>query len=416
MWLMGKLGVEFLEGGGYRAGAPERAEPQEALNMRVPLRPRDLIAVAAVSACALAASGTHVVDKGETLSDIAAEHGTTVQAIVEANGLSDADLIVAGQSLEMPSGTGSSSAGGSTYTVEDGDTLGAISRKFGTSVRALVEANGITNPNLIRTGTKLTIAGASSSAPASSGSSGGSGAQLPGQRHLVRPGETIAGIAGKYGVSTDDFVRWNGLQDGKIYASTSLILFDPGTLPGTKTASGPQTHTVANGETLSSIAGKYGSSSSAIAQASGLADANRISIGQDLTIPAASGGSAGQCPVPGANFINGWGYARSGGRSHNGIDLFAPTGTPVHAPASGWVDIATGTIGGRQFRLTDASGTLWFGSHMSDFGKSGQVNAGDVIGYVGDTGNAKGSNPHLHFEVHPDGQAVNPYPMLRTVC
>ena len=396
--------------------ATERVESLEALFMRVPLRPRDLIAVVALSAFALAASGSHVVRSGETLSDIASDHGTTVRALVESNGLSDPNLIVAGQTLEIPGGSGGSSA--TTYVVENGDTLGAIARKFGTTVRALVEANGITNPNLIRTGSELAITGSGSGSSTATASapapSSGTGKQLPGQRHLVKPGETVASIARKYGISASDFQRWNGLQDGTLYASTSLLLYDPGTLPGSG-SSAAQSYTVKNGDTLGAIARRFGSSSSAIAKATGLASANTIYVGQKLTIPGSSG-SAARCPVPGSRFINGWGFARSGGRSHAGIDLFAPMGTPVYAPASGWVDIATGSIGGLQFRLTDANGTLWFGSHLSKFGKSGQVSAGDVIGYVGDSGNAKGSNPHLHFEVHPSGQAVNPYPFLRSAC
>lgn len=392
--------------------------------MRVPLRPRDLIAVIALGAFALAGSGTHVVRSGETLSDIAADHGTTVRALVAANGIKNPNLVVAGRSLEIPSGGstggGAATGTGTTYVVENGDTLGAIARKFGTTVRSLVEANGITNPNLIRTGKKLTITASTAPGPAAQPArSGGvsSGAQLPGQRHLVQPGDTIGGIARRYGISQADFVRWNGLQEGRIYATTRLVLFDPGTLPGTAAVSkSTQSHTVRKGETLGSIAGRYGSSSSAIAKASGLSNVNQIRVGQTLTVPAGGGGGGTRCPVPGSRFTNGWGFARSGGRSHAGIDLFAARGTPIYAPVSGRVDIATGTIGGHQFRLTDSNGVLWFGSHMSDFGRSGQVSAGDIIGYVGDSGNARGSSPHLHFEIHPNGQAVNPYPLLRATC
>jgi murein DD-endopeptidase MepM/ murein hydrolase activator NlpD len=76
-----------------------------------------------------------------------------------------------------------------------------------------------------------------------------------------------------------------------------------------------------------------------------------------------------------------------------------------------------GTIGGYQFNLQGDDGVLYIGSHMDRFGASGRVHAGEIIGYVGDSGNAEGSRPHLHFEVHPDGgAAVNPYPALAKAC
>lgn len=391
--------------------------------MRAPLRSRDLMAIALMCVLALAASGTHVVSSGETLSEIAARNGTTVKALVDANGIRDPHLIVVGQELKIP-GSGGSGSGGGSYVVAAGDTLGDIAAKYGTTSRAIAEANNISNPNLILVGRSLNMPGGGV-APSSSGSapapaSTSSGKQLPGQYHSVRSGDTIAGIARKYGISQADFVRWNGLVDGKLYATTRMHLFDPGTLPGVSApaSTGSQTHVVANGETLGGIAGRYGSSSKAIAAASGLSNANRIYVGQKLTIPAGSGGGGGdiRCPVPGASYVNGWGFPRSGGRAHAGIDMFAPRGTPIYAPVSGRVDVATGTIGGHQFRLTSADGTLWFGSHMDRFGKSGQVSAGDIIGYTGDSGNAKGSRHHLHFEIHPGARAVNPYPLLRQIC
>ncbi len=384
--------------------------------MRAPIRPRHLMAVAVASVFALAASGTYVVRSGETLSQIAARNGTTVRALVEANGIANPDLIVAGQQLTV---TGAGSSGGatsSTYVVESGDTLARIAAKFHTTVSALASANDISNPNVIVIGTALTVPATGGGGSTGSSSAPSNGPQLVGQRHTVRSGETISGIASHYGLSQSDLIRWNGLVDGKLYATVSLVLYDPGTLPGSgAVSSGTQTHTVASGETLSAIASKYGASARAIAQASGISDVNTIRIGQTLTIPGGSGGGF-VCPVPGGTFFNDWGFPRSGGRHHAGNDIFAPLGTPVHAPTSGWVDVATGSIGGHQFRLTAADGSQWFGSHLDHFGKTGSVQAGDVIGYVGNTGNAKGGPTHLHFEIHPGANAVNPFPLLRSIC
>ncbi len=123
------------------------------------------------------------------------------------------------------------------------------------------------------------------------------------------------------------------------------------------------------------------------------------------------------CPVAGAvSFIDSWGYARSGGRRHKGVDMMASIGTPIAAPVSGTVSHRSNRVGGRSFHLQGNDGNYYYGTHLSDYGASGSVNAGDIIGYVGDDGNARGI-PHLHFEVHPGGgRAVNPYPYVNAVC
>ena len=76
-----------------------------------------------------------------------------------------------------------------------------------------------------------------------------------------------------------------------------------------------------------------------------------------------------------------------------------------------------GTIGGLQFRLDGDDGHVYFGTHLDEFGADGRVNAGEVLGTVGDSGNARGSSPHLHFEIYPNGvEPVNPYPTLVAAC
>ena len=96
--------------------------------------------------------------------------------------------------------------------------------------------------------------------------------------------------------------------------------------------------------------------------------------------------------------------------------MMARTGVPVVAPVSGTVTHRGNSVGGRSFHLNADDGNTYYGTHLSGYGTSGRVEAGEVIGYVGDDGNARGI-PHLHFEVRPGGRsAVNPYPYVRAVC
>jgi peptidoglycan LD-endopeptidase LytH len=124
------------------------------------------------------------------------------------------------------------------------------------------------------------------------------------------------------------------------------------------------------------------------------------------------------CPVQGdVSFIDSWGYARSSGRSHEGVDMMAATGTPTVAPVSGTVELGENSLGGLTWWLYGDDGNSYYGAHLSAFGAEGWVEAGTVVGYVGASGNAAGGDPHLHFEIHPGGgEAVNPYPQAATAC
>ena len=297
-----------------------------------------LVAAGLSALLLLAAAGSsYVVKRGDTLSTIANDFDTTVAAIANANGVSNPNLIFIGQELVIP--------GSNTYVVQPGDTLERIGRKTGTAVAVLAEANGITNPDRLYVGTRL---------------------------QLTVPAHTF-----------------------KTEVGTAAI------------------YIVQSGDTLGGIAARFKTTVSSLVELNRIADANLIRIGVTLAIDA----PGWLCPVDGATFFNDWGFPRTGERFHEGNDLFAPLGTPIVAPVGGMLYQVVGDLGGYQFNLEGDDGHLYIGSHMDRFATEGYVQAGDVIGYVGDSGNARGSRPHLHFEIHADGEnPVNPYPTIAEAC
>ncbi|MEJ6722652.1 MAG: peptidoglycan DD-metalloendopeptidase family protein [Ilumatobacter sp.] len=133
--------------------------------------------------------------------------------------------------------------------------------------------------------------------------------------------------------------------------------------------------------------------------------------------PPSNAGRGMVCPIAGNyGFADTWGAPRSGGRSHEGVDMIAASGVPIIAVEAGTVRFSSNRLGGNAAWLTGNSGTKYYYAHLSSYtGSSGSVSRGQQIGRNGQTGNA--GTPHLHFEVHPGGgRAVNPYPYVRAIC
>ncbi len=217
------------------------------------------VAIALASVGPALADTTYTVQAGDTLSGIAFKCGVSMQAIINANGISNPNLVAIGQRLTIPgsNGCGSSGSSGSSttttttttspgsYTVQAGDTLGSIAFKFNTTVSAILNANKLTNPNLIFVGQVLII-----------------------------PGTTVTTTTPSTG-------------------STGTTTTPTTTTPAT-TSTG--TYTVQAGDSLGRIASRFGVTVSAIMSANGLTNPNLIYVGQVLKIPGAT--TTGSTPAP----------------------------------------------------------------------------------------------------------------------
>ncbi|WP_228157200.1 M23 family metallopeptidase [Acinetobacter sp. CFCC 11171] len=135
---------------------------------------------------------------------------------------------------------------------------------------------------------------------------------------------------------------------------------------------------------------------------------------------------ANQLPVPvhqvkRSQLKDTWGAARSQGRSHEGIDIIVPRGTKVLSATEGLVaDLRNNNLGGKVIWIMGPAGSWHYYAHLDGHKRGLQVGdyvkKGDVIGYVGNTGNARHTAPHLHYGIYLNGKgrnAVNPYLYLR---
>ncbi|MEO2155589.1 MAG: LysM peptidoglycan-binding domain-containing protein, partial [Acidimicrobiales bacterium] len=211
----------------------------------------------------------------DSLSAIAVEHGTTVNALMAANQITDPDRVYMGQRLVIPgAGAGATPTTLPTMVVvvQRGDSLSAIAAEYGVTLSALIEANNITDPNTVHVGQELLVPGATRPITPT-------GPVIV----TVRSGDSLSKIAAEHGVSVSALMIQNSITDpDRLSVGQQLTI--PGSMPPTSTLP-PLIVTVVSGDSLSAIAAAHGVTVSALMDANGITNPNLLSVGQELRIP-----------------------------------------------------------------------------------------------------------------------------------
>lgn len=253
----------------------------------------------------------------------------------------------------------------------------------------------------------------------------------PPTTHKVKRGETLSHVARKYKTTVAALQTANNLPDPRRLRAGQVIRLVPPPPPKPAAApkpappstevvvlgtTGGSTYTVAKNDNLSKIAARFGTTVSELRKRNNLKANKALQIGKVLSVP----GVSWTCPVQGSKrFANDWAVYRHGGRFHLGNDVFAGRGTAVVAPVAGRIEVRNGGLGGLAFFLHGTDGVRYYGAHLDTLTvkMNQQVKAGERLGTVGDTGNAKGTAPHLHFEIQPNGKpTLNPFHTLKRWC
>ena len=211
---------------------------------------------------------TYTVQSGDTLSEIAARYGTTVNELISLNGISNPNLIYPGEVLRIPGRVSESSSSSLTiYKVQSGDTLSEIAARYGTTVNELMSLNGISNPNLIYPGEVLRIPGRVSESSSSSLTI-----------YKVQSGDTLSEIAARYGTTVNELMSLNGISNPNLIYPGEVLRIR-GNVSGSVA-----TYTVQSGDTLSEIAARYGTTVNRLVSLNGISNLDLIYPGEVLRI------------------------------------------------------------------------------------------------------------------------------------
>ena len=251
----------------------------------------------ATSTSSTTSATTYTVKSGDTLSSIASSHNTTTAALTSLNSLANPNLIYVGQVLKLANTTtastsstssaASTSSSAMTYTVKSGDTLSSIASSYNTTTSTLTSLNNLSNPNLIYVGQVLKVAGSSTSVSTSTSSSSASQATTSGT-YTVKAGDTLSSIASSYNTTTAALASANSISNANlIYVGQVLKVTGTSSSTSTTTSSTSSTsgsYTVKSGDSLSAIAAAHGLNWKTLAAKNNIASPYVIYVGQQLSL------------------------------------------------------------------------------------------------------------------------------------
>jgi len=331
----------------------------------------------------------HTVKPGESLVLLAEKYGSDVGAIKKLSGLKK-DVLQPGQELQIPIEVKDESQprlppGVQVYTVGKGDTLERIAKTYDLRIIDIVSANpDLASLDKLPLGTKLYI-------PTKS----------KGLLVKVGEGDTLDGIARRYGVKLEDLAKTNDITDPLSLKQGDMLI-----IPG-----------VAAQEAMARLEERRKEEQRLAEERRRRLAAERAARLRQVAYKGGTSAKGFQWPLSSFKitaYYHDSNYYRRFRRVHTGIDLAAPQGTPIYAAKAGVVTAAGWSrVGyGYYVKINHGGGVETLYAHMSRIAvRAGQqVKQGALIGYVGRTGFATG--PHLHFEVRIGGRTQNPWSFL----